>query len=488
MRHLTRRTVLVSGLATAGAVTLPTAMRAEPAVVLDDASHLNPTPVARHVVVRPDSEATTIERLRAELQEAAAAGRPVAIGAARHSMGGQSLARGGTALTFETPVCNPDLGSRRYRVQAGARWRDVIATLDPLGFSPAVMQSNNDFGVASTFSVNAHGWPVPHGPFGTTVRSLRLMLADGSIVTCSHSENSELFRHAMGGYGLFGVILDLDVEMVPNVSLLPTFEPLSGTAFAPRFLAVCNDPAVNMAYGRLDVSRDRFLEQALLVSYRPGPLPTGGLPPAQVSGSFSTLSRDVYRAEVGSDFAKRFRWFMETTVGPRISAGAVTRNTLLNEAVAVLAEHDPKRTDILHEYFLPPERFPDFLTACREVILKSRQELLNVTLRFLAADRESILAYAPTPRVSAVMSFSQVKTTEAEADMQQMTRDLVERVLAIGGSFYLPYRLHARRDQVAKAYPALGDFVACKRRYDPGLLFRNALWETWLAEPRTGKD
>ena len=76
-----------------------------------------------------------------------------------------------TALTFETPFCIPDRAAGLYRAQAGARWRDIIATLDPLGFSPTVMQFNNDFGVASTLSVNAHGWPVPHYDPGLLFRN-----------------------------------------------------------------------------------------------------------------------------------------------------------------------------------------------------------------------------------------------------------------------------------------------------------------------------
>lgn len=88
--------------------------------------------------------------------------------------------------------------ARTYRVAAGARWRQVVTALDPLGWSPAVMRSNNDFGLAATLSVNAHGWPVPYGPFGTTVRSFRLMLASGDLVTCSPMENSELFAARAG--------------------------------------------------------------------------------------------------------------------------------------------------------------------------------------------------------------------------------------------------------------------------------------------------
>ena len=188
-------------------------------IVLNDASRLDPTPVDRVARVRSDPKGGYVEALRAELKDAKSAGRRVAVGAARHSMGGQSLPRDGTAVEFDEPWFEVDSQAQIYRVSAGARWREVIAKLDPLGFSPKVMQSNHDFGVASTFCVNAHGWPVPFGPFGSTVRSLRLMLADGEIVECSRDKESELFGLAMGGYGLFGIILDLDVEMTPNAAV-----------------------------------------------------------------------------------------------------------------------------------------------------------------------------------------------------------------------------------------------------------------------------
>ena len=88
------------------------------------------------------------------------------------------------------------------------------------------MQSNHDFSVGGTLSVNAHGWPVPFGPFGTTVRALRLMLVDGSVVTCSRTDNPELFALVIGGYGLFGIVLDVDLDMVENALLEPSYEVL----------------------------------------------------------------------------------------------------------------------------------------------------------------------------------------------------------------------------------------------------------------------
>ena len=65
--------------------------------------------------------------------------------------------------------------------------------------------------------------------------------------------------------------------------------------------------------------------------------------------------------------------------------------------------------------------------------------------------------------------------------MLEMTERLIDRVVDLGGAFYLPYRLHARRDQVEKAYPDVARFVERKRFYDPKLLFRNAMWDIYFA-------
>lgn len=482
MTSLSRRAVLTGVLGAAAAATAPRSASADLRVVMNDASRLNPTPVLRHVVRGPEPRDRVLAAIRAELKEAAAAGRPVAVGAARHSMGGQSLPRDGTAITLDGRQLDVDTAASTYRVDAGARWADVIRRLDPLGFSPAVMQSNNDFGVASTFCVNAHGWPVPHGPFGSTVRALRMVLADGSLVTCSRSENPDLFTHAMGGYGLFGVILDLDVEMTPNLLLRPTAERMPAEAFAARFVnaATC-DPDVRMAYGRLSLTHHHFFEEALLTTFRPERTAGASLPPAGHASALTGLSSDIYRAQVGYETMKALRWTLETEVGPALSHGPVTRNTLMNEAAANLANDDPRRTDILHEYFVAPDRFGDFLGVCRNIIPMAAAEFINVTLRYVAPDPDARLAYAPVPRIAAVMSFSQEMTTEGEVDMMQTTERLIDGIVGIGGAFYLPYRLHARRDQVERAYPNASAFVARKREVDPGLLFRNALWTTYFA-------
>lgn len=486
MTPISRRALLGTGVAAGILKALPAGAQSPPKpLFLDDASRLNAMPVARHWRPVKMSGEAWLDALRAELKAAALEGRPVSVGAARHSMGGQALARDGVAMTFDVrPEAADswiavDRDTKTYRVAAGARWRQVIAALDPLGFSPAVMQSNHDFGVAATLSVNAHGWPVAYGPFGTTVRSFRMMLASGELVVCSPAENPELFGLAMGGYGLFGIVVDLEPALVENQLLRPTHELLPAAQLGPRMIAsIAQDASVRMASGRLAVDAQRFLRESMLITFRP----TAGTPPPATSGRLMvSVSREVFRAQIGSDTAKRARWYAETVAGPKASSGIAPRNRLLNEPVANLAGRDRSRTDILHEYFLPAEGLEPFLAACRTVIPGSRQDLLNVTLRYVQEDRTSTLAYARGIRVAAVMLFSQRMTRADEEDMAAMTPRLVDAALDAGGSFYLPYRLHARRDQVVRAYPRIEEFVARKRHYDPGLLFRNTMWSRYFA-------
>jgi hypothetical protein len=217
-----------------------------------------------------------------------------------------------------------------------------------------------------------------------------------------------------------------------------------------------------------------------MIVYRPAVKQPSPLPAVVDHGTMTGVSRHVYRLQTGHEWAKNFRWFMEASVNPSIS-GTATRNALMAEPVVNLASGDATRTDILHEYFVPPDRFKGFVDLCRVVIPKARAEFLNVTLRYVDADPVAVLAYAPQKRIAAVMSFSQEISPEGEADMMTLTEALIEGVKDLGGSFYLPYRLHARRDQVRAIYPRTEEFVAAKRRFDPSLVFRNMMWDAYFA-------
>ena len=99
---ISRRALLGTGAAAALVRAVPAGAQAPATpLVLDDASRLNATPVARHWRPARITGDAWLDALRAELRAAAAEGRPVALGAARHSMGGQALMRDGVAMTLD---------------------------------------------------------------------------------------------------------------------------------------------------------------------------------------------------------------------------------------------------------------------------------------------------------------------------------------------------------------------------------------------------
>lgn len=314
---------------------------------------------------------------------------------------------------------------------------------------------------------------------GSSVRSFQMVLPDGELVTCSRNENPDLFGMTMGGYGLTGIITQMDVDLAQNQRLEPRFEDMPAEEFGTRFIDALGDQTVTMAYGRLNVDRAAFMTDALMITYRPS-ADQSELPAASGSGVVSHLASRIYRAQLGNERMKRLRWWIEGDMAPTLFSAPATRNSLINEPVATLDDRNPDRTDILHEYFVSPDRFADFVAHCREVIPGSYQEFLNVTLRFIDTDPDSWLAYARVPRIAAVMSFSQEMTARAEADMKRMTQDLIDGVIGMGGTYYLPYRPHARADQLVRAYPRAAEFAAAKRRLDPHLVLRNNLWDSYL--------
>lgn len=267
--------------------------------------------------------------------------------------------------------------------------------------------------------------------------------------------------------------------MVANRRLVPQFDVIAATEFADAFGRAITNSKVTMAYGRLNVERESFFTKALLVSYRETP-DQSDLPPATGSGWMAHVASRIYRAQLGNEAMKAFRWWNETAVGPALGGGHVTRNSLINEPVATLDDRNPDRTDILHEYFVGFDQFCEFLTACRDVIPASYQEFLNVTLRYVAQDNQSVLSYAKVPRIAAVMSFSQEMTARAEADMARMTRELIDSITSIGGAYYLPYRPHATVAQLSQAYERAAEFSRAKRDLDHDLVLRNNLWDSYL--------
>jgi len=443
----------------------------------DDASRLEETAVERIVAIPADPGEA--ERQLADLVRAArAGGARISIAGARHTQGGHTIAPGGVVidmLPFRSLVL--DAEKQLMRVQAGAIWSDVLATLDVHGLSVAVMQSDANFSVGGSLSVNCHGWVHGQPPICSTVESLRVLTADGEVVTCSRQEHRELFAHVLGGYGLFGIILEAELRVVPNELYELERVETSVEEYAASLRAIEAAGAPAMLYGRVCVAPDAFFRKAIITVARravgaPEPLPA--LEPPETGG----FTRLVFRGSAGSDYGKELRWNAERRLQPWLESSA-TRNQLLNSSCALFENRSEASTDIVQEYFVPVDRLAPFLDRLRGIVPRHGGDLLNATVRGVREDRDTVLRWADRDLLAVVLTFVQPRSADGDRAMIPLTRELIDAALAEGGRYYLPYRLHATREQFAAAYPMAGDFFAAKRRLDPAEIFQNRFYSAY---------
>ncbi|GHB10236.1 D-arabinono-1,4-lactone oxidase [Streptomyces termitum] len=73
--------------------------------------------------------------------------------------------------------------------------------------------------VSGAISTGTHGSGVGFGGIATQVRALELVLADGTVTTCSPTERPDLFAAARVGLGALGVLTRVTLQTVPLYAL-----------------------------------------------------------------------------------------------------------------------------------------------------------------------------------------------------------------------------------------------------------------------------
>ena len=456
---------------------------------VNDASCLNRTEV--YGVARPTSE----DELRTALTFAADNGLEVTFSGTRHSMGGQAAEPGALIIDmrgFDAIEIHDANQSPTVRVGAGATWRQVLEAVHERGLAVSAMPSIDVLSVGGTISSNAHGADFRVGSLASTVRSLRVMLADGTVRTLSRTRDAELFHAVIGGYGLLGVILDAELELTASEMYRLDQQVMPTTDFPRHFRdGVQDDENVRLMYAHLSTSPDSLLEEVIVYTHSRVDGFDEPMPPLK-SDQDSAPARFLFNLARHGDPPMWVKWAGQRDLLPKVrscyqprnealraaEACLVSRNQAMYNDLALLNNKLTTHTDILQEYFLPHDQLVPFLRSMAGTLRQHDAVLMNASIRVVHAE-PIMLDYAQGERFSVVLYLSQAVCDAGNADMASLTAALVERALEHGGTFYLPYQQHYTRAQVAQAYPALDEFFTLKRQYDPGLLLMHSLYRRY---------
>ena len=440
----------------------------------NDESHLNLTKIDTLINVL-NKQDELIEQLKQVLKYAKFNHLKIAIAGAQHSMGGHTMYPNGIVINMRPyKQMKLDTINDILTIGSGALWKDAINYLDRYGRSVSIMQAFNSFSIGGSLSVNGHGWQKNLPPLSSSVISFTLMNANGKIINCSRDENLELFKSVLGGYGLFGIILDVKLKVVDNTALKYKYVNLSTAKYLEYYNKfISENEKTELVFGRLRISNKKFLEEATLNFFEKTP----SKPMPLSHGKSIESKRLIFRGSVDSEYGKRLRWDLETSANKLSRNTIYSRNELLNDDVSLIENKDTTSTDILHEYFIPERNFNQFINDIKPILLQSDIDLLNITIRRVEKDDDAYMNYAKESVYGFVILFNQKKTNNQEKAMMGLTDQLIDVTIKNEGTYYLPYRLHISREKMRQVYPQAGHFFELKMKYDPTEVFSNKFYE-----------
>jgi len=481
LRRAAKRVATIAGIAIAAVLLLAYGMGAwgirqtpvehpAPPEFINDVTQLNPIPVAK--IITP----TTIDEI---IEAVKSNPGPVSVGGGRYSMGGQTASLGGVQIDMRqfNRILAFDSVAKTITVQPGIRWRDIQRRIDSANLSIAVMQTYSNFTVGGSMSVNVHGRYIGLGPLALTIRSLKIVLADGTLIEASPTTNSEIFYGALGGYGGLGVIVEATLDLADNVRVKRHNARMPIGEYAGYFKQHVRD-STDVIFHNGDIYPPNY-ERVNAVTWTRTNDPvtvTDRLIPPDKS---YRLDRAVYSIMADWPGGKGFR---EHVVDPLLFRNSPVewRNY---EASYDVAELEPtsreKSSYVLEEYFIPVEHFDDFVPKMRAVFKKHDVNVINVSIRHAKPDPGTLLSWAPRETFAFVVYYKQGTSAPERRKVGVWTREMTDSILSVGGAYYLPYQPWATEAQFLRAFPRAPEYFALKKRVDPTNKLRNTLWDKY---------
>jgi decaprenylphospho-beta-D-ribofuranose 2-oxidase len=404
-------------------------------------------------------------------------GRPLAIRGAGLSYGDSALNEDGLVLDMTAwagiDACSKN--ARRLRVRSGTRLGEVLRVTLPHGRVLAGLPGSSQVTVGGAISHNVHGKDADLvANFGSNVRELTLLMADGTIRHVSAAKDGELFRAVIGGCGLFAIILD--------ATLVTTSVKGAGVRVSySRFQTATELPAL------FDVARrQRRMAVAWIDAFNPS---ARGI--FEV-GEWTRIDGDAAAAAESPHFPRSSligmlgrvnnRMIMRTLNGINYAVGArvlsertVAYQNFLFPLARVAPEHHRLFPGGLLEIqvFVPAGAFPDAFLEIMDIGRKYKCESWFCGIKRHLHD--------PHPLAFAGDGYS--FTIDLPARLRGCSRfenylsELFSATESSGGRFNLSKDAVLTAEQFARTYPKRQVALELKQRWDPDGLFKSAMAE-----------
>ena len=460
-------------------------------VVNDVHSQLNLTHVDRIVAPR------SVEEIQETIRQSRKEGKSISIAGARHAMGGQQSGEGAVLIDMSkmNRVLRFDRTTGLVEAEAGIEWPGLVdylvAAQKDVGRAWGIRQKQTGadrLSLGGGLSANAHGRGLRLKPIVQDVEDFTLVDSGAQVRRCSRRENPELFRLAIGGYGLFGVIARVTLRLAPRQKVERVVEVLDLKNLMPAF---DKRIAEGYLYGDFQYAIDPvspdFLKRGVFSCYRPVAASTP-IAEGQKELSAENWKELYYLAHTDKTraFEMYARYYLSTS-------GQVYWSDTHQMGVYIENYHEDldrrlgstdKGSEMITEVYVPRGDLTAFMGEARDFFRAEGFGPIYGTIRLIEKDDETFLAWAKERYACVIFNLHVVRTPQGIERAAARFRRLIDLAIGHGGSYFLTSHRWATAKQITTCYPQFPAFLRLKKKYDSSEIFQS----DWYRQYRSLAD
>ncbi|SNS15737.1 D-arabinono-1,4-lactone oxidase [Actinacidiphila glaucinigra] len=420
----------------------------------------------RALPARTESPASTDE-LAAVVRKAAADGLPAKAVGTGHSFT-SAAATSGVLIRPErmTAVRGIDREAGTITVEAGVQLKHLNAMLAAEGLSLTNMGDIMEQTAAGATSTGTHGTGRDSGSIAAQIKALELVLADGSVLTCSARENAEVFAAARIGLGALGVVAAITFAVEPLFLLTAREEP--------------------MRFDRVVAEFDQLVEENEHFEFYWFPHTDGCNTKRNNRSQGPAAPVPGVRGWIDDEFLSNGVFQAACSVGraapslipgiAQVSSRALSARTYTDIPYRVFTH--PRRVRFVEmEYAVPREAAVEVLRELKSMV-ESSEFRISFPVEVRTAPADDIALSTASGRDTAYVAVHMYRGSR-----YQEYFTAVEQIMTAHQGRPHWGKVHTRdADYFAKAYPRFAEFTALRDRLDPDRLFRNDYLRRVLGE------
>ncbi len=449
-------------------------------LVNDVHSELNETLVSKLVMINK------IEDISSAIKQAKQKNMSVAVCGGRHAMGGQQFATNGYLLDMKNynRIQHFDNEKGQITFDAGIQWPELIR-----GYHLIQKESGIKWGIAQkqtgadrlsiggAIAANIHGRGLNMAPFCQDIVSFSLVDADGDIHFCSPKKNTALFRRVIGGYGLFGIVASVTIQLVERTQVERVVKELELADLINQF-ELCQQQGY--LYGdfqfAIDANSDDFLHQGIFSGYKPVK-PVAVIPKSEHRLSKQNWQELLLLAHTDKTRAfEVFKKFYLNSSGQRYWSDTHQLSIYLDDyhkQLDIDMGSVCKGSEMITELYVPKTYLIEFMTRARTDLKRLKADIIYGTIRIIRQDKISAMPWATEDFACIIFNLHTDHTEPGIKKSKEILRLLIDIAITYQGSYFPTYHRYATKRQVLACYPDFIDILRAKKLYDPHQVFQS---------------